>query len=67
MMRRIKDLNEEVSRWAFEILFRQNKKWRIAFTNLTAGPWKTIKGLDSEGVEGAVYRFPLEDHLLYHR
>lgn len=61
MMRRIKDLNEEVSRWAFEILFRQNKKWRIAFTNPTAGPWKTIKGLGSEGVEGEVYRFPLEE------
>lgn len=61
MMRRIKDLNEEVSRWAFEILFRQNKKWKIAFTNPTAGPWKTIKGLDSEGVEGEVYRFPLEE------
>ncbi len=62
MMRHINNLNEEVARWAFEILFKQNKKWRIAFTNPTAGPWKTIKGLDSEGAEGEVYRFPLEEN-----
>lgn len=61
MMRQIKDLNEEISRWAFEIQIKQNKNWRIAFTNPTAGPWKTIKALDSNGNEGEVYRFPLEE------
>ena len=61
MTRRIKDLNEEIARWAFEILFKSNKNWRIAFTNPTAGPWKTIKAFDAEGKEGEVYRFPLEE------
>ena len=60
-MRQIRVLNEEISRWAFEILYKQNNKWKIAFTNPTAGPWKTIKGLDSKGNEGEVYRFPLEE------
>lgn len=61
MIRRINKLNEEISRWAFEIIFKRNPHWRIAFTNPTAGPWKTIKALNSEGVEGEVYRFPLEE------
>lgn len=60
-MRQIRVLNEEISRWAFEILYKQNTKWKIAFTNPTAGPWKTIKGFDSKGNEGEVYRFPLEE------
>jgi hypothetical protein len=61
MTRRIKDLNEEISRWAFEILFKDNQHWKIAFTNPTAGPWKTIKATNSYGKEGEVYRFPLEE------
>ena len=61
MMRQINNLNEEISRWAFEIIFKRNHHWRIAFTNPTAGPWKTIKALNSEGEEGEVYRFPLEE------
>lgn len=60
-MRQINNLNEEIARWAFEILFKENNKWQIAFTNPTAGPWKTIKALDAEGKEGEVYRFPLEE------
>ena len=61
MTRQINNLNEEISRWAFEIIFKRNHHWRIAFTNPTAGPWKTIKALNSEGEEGEVYRFPLEE------
>lgn len=61
MTRSINDLNEEISRWAFEILFKSNLHWRIAFTNPTAGPWKTIKATDSDGNVGEVYRFPLEE------
>lgn len=62
MLRRINRLNEEISRWAFEILFKLNKKWTIAFTNPTAGPWKTIKA-DSlvSKKNGEVYRFILEE------
>ena len=61
MTRQINNLNEEISRWAFEIIFKSNHQWRIAFTNPTAGPWKTIKALNAEGEEGEVYRFPLEE------
>lgn len=61
-MRNIKRLNEEIARWAFEILFKMNDDWKIAFTNPTAGPWKTIKAnsLDT-GDEGEVYRFALKE------
>ena len=61
-MRSIVSLNEEISRWAFELKFRNNKNWRIAFTNPTAGPWKTVKALSmSSNIEGEVYRFSLEE------
>ena len=61
-MRNINSLNEELARWAFEILFRSNSSWQIAFTNPTAGPWKTIKAFSKEtGEEGEVYRFILEE------
>ena len=53
-------LTEEISRWAFEIRCRESLDWYIAFTNPTAGPWKTIKGTDQFGKEGEVYRFELE-------
>ena len=54
-------LTEEIARWAFEIICRERKNWYVAFTNPTAGPWKTIKGLDKSGKEGEVYRFELEE------
>lgn len=54
-------LTEEIARWAFEIICKENKDWYIAFTNPTAGPWKTIKGLDKEKNEGEVYRFELKE------
>lgn len=54
-------LTEEIARWAFEIICRENPNWYVAFTNPTAGPWKTIKGLNKFGVEGEVHRFELED------
>ena len=61
-MRSIKRLNEEIARWAFEILFKTNTDWKIAFTNPTAGPWKTIKANSLiDNTEGEVYRFSLEE------
>lgn len=54
-------LTEEIARWAFEIICRESPNWYVAFTNPTAGPWKTIKGLNKNGVEGEVYRFELEE------
>lgn len=61
-MRNINRLNEEIARWAFEIIYKTNTSWKIAFTNPTAGPWKTIKAPSkSTGSEGEVYRFILEE------
>lgn len=61
-MRNINRLNEEIARWAFEIIYKNNTSWKIAFTNPTAGPWKTIKAPSkSNGQEGEVYRFILEE------
>lgn len=61
-MRNISRLNEEIARWAFEIIFKTNTSWHIAFTNPTAGPWKTIKSVSLQsGKEGEVYRFILEE------
>lgn len=61
-MRKINRLNEEIARWAFEIIYKTNTSWEIAFTNPTAGPWKTIKAPSKmTGVEGEVYRFILEE------
>ena len=61
-MRSINKLNEEMARWAFEIIFKTNKSWVISFTNPTAGPWKTIKASSlTTGIEGEVYRFILEE------
>lgn len=61
-MRSINRLNEEIARWAFEILFKKNTSWVISFTNPTAGPWKTIKATSMKtGKEGEVYRFILEE------
>ena len=61
-MRKINRLNEEIARWAFEILFDENNEWKIAFTNPTAGPWKTIKAISKQdNTIGEVYRFLLEE------
>lgn len=61
-MRSINRLNEEIARWSFEIKFKTNASWNIAFTNPTAGPWKTIKAYSLvTGKEGEVYRFALEE------
>ena len=54
-------LTEEIARWAFEIICRENKDWFVAFTNPTAGPWKKITALNKSGQEGEVYRFELEE------
>ena len=56
MMRAYK-LTEEIARWAFEIKCSQSPDWEIAFTNPTAGPWKTIKSRAADGSIGEVYRF----------
>jgi len=62
-MRNINRLNEEIARWAFEIIYKTNISWKIVFTNPTAGPWKTIKAPSKmTGVEGEVYRFILEEN-----
>lgn len=55
-------LTEEIARWAFEVKCRESDNWYIAFTNPTAGPWKTIKCLNANGIEGEVYRFDLEEN-----
>lgn len=61
-MRNINRLNEEIARWAFEIIYKTSASWKIVFTNPTAGPWKTIKAPSkTTGVEGEVYRFILEE------
>lgn len=61
-MRSINRLNEEIARWAFEALFKTNTEWEIAFTNPTAGPWKTIKANSLiDNTRGEVYRFILEE------
>ena len=54
-------LTEEISRWAFEVVCKNTPDWYIAFTNPTAGPWKTIKCTNAYGEEGEVYRFELEE------
>lgn len=61
-MRNINKLNEEIARWAFEILFTDRSDWVIAFTNPTAGPWKTIKATNALGAIGEVYRFALKEN-----
>lgn len=50
-------LTEEIARWAFEVLCKENAQWYIAFTNPTAGPWKAIKAVGKNGQEGRVYTF----------
>ena len=55
-------LTEELARWAFEVVCLQRKDWIVAFTNPTAGPWKTIQCTDLKtGESGEVHRFELEE------
>jgi hypothetical protein len=54
-------LTEEISRWAFEVLLFEGNQWVVAFSNPTAGPWKTIKSSDNNSIFGEVYRFDLEE------
>ena len=62
MNNKITGLKEEIARWAFEIRIKNRKSdWKIAFTNPTAGPWKTIKFFDDAGTLGEVYRYPLTE------
>ena len=55
-------LTEEIARWAFEVVCQNSGDWYIAFTNPTAGPWKTVKCTDPSGAVGEVYRFELEEN-----
>lgn len=59
--RKINRLNEEISRWAFEVKAKKLNDWKIIFTNPTAGPWKKIMCDDEDGNIGEVYRFQLEE------
>lgn len=59
--RKINRLNEEISRWAFEIKTEMLPDWKIIFTNPTAGPWKRIMCIDDFNNIGEVYRFQLEE------
>lgn len=54
-------LTEEISRWAFEIHINNNPEWWIAFTNPTAGPWKRLESINSNGLKGEVYRFDRDE------
>jgi len=55
-MRKYK-LTEEIARWAFEVRCMQSKGWYIAFTNPTAGPWKSVKARAEDNSESEIYRF----------
>lgn len=50
-------LTEEIARWAFEVRCMQSKCWYVAFTNPTAGPWKSVKARAEDSSEGEIYRF----------
>jgi hypothetical protein len=54
-------LTEEIARWAFEVKLSQNNDWHIAFTNPTAGPWKRITALNTNGIDGEVHRFARDE------
>ena len=54
-------LTEEFSRWAFEVQILKLPNWHIAFRNPTAGPWKRIESMNSEGRMGEVYRFDIQE------
>lgn len=55
-------LTEEIARWTFEVICKTNSDWYIAFSNPTAGPWKTLKAIDKNDEEGTVYKFDLQEN-----
>lgn len=54
-------LTEEIARWIFEVKIKNSLYWYIAFTNPTAGPWKSIKCKDKNGNIGEVHRFSRDE------
>ncbi len=58
------EVSEEIARWSLEIYIEHNPKlgWWIAFTNPTAGPWKTISSVDTDGRIEEIYRFAREEN-----
>lgn len=58
----IYNLTEEIARWSFEVSCKTNKDWYIAFSNPTAGPWKSIKAMDKLGNEGNIYTFDAQEN-----
>jgi len=57
-------VSEEIARWSLEIYIDHNPElgWWIAFTNPTAGPWKTISSIDTDGKIEEIYRFAREEN-----
>ena len=56
-------INEEIARWVLEVYIKTHSEthWWVAFTNPTAGPWKTITALGTDGIESEIYRFQREE------
>lgn len=61
MKPRLKSLSEEIVRWGFEVGISTSNSWEIAFTNPTAGPWKRLMALSSDGTQGEVHRFEINE------
>lgn len=61
MRPKLVSISEEIVRWSFEISVNQSDDWFIAFTNPTAGPWKRITAPDSEGKNGEIHRFEIDE------
>jgi len=61
MKPKLVSLSEEIVRWSFEISVNRSDDWFIAFTNPTAGPWKSITAPDSEGKIGEIHRFEIDE------
>jgi hypothetical protein len=58
------EVNEEIARWTLEIFLYEHGDlgWWIAFTNPTAGPWKTISSINTDGKLEEIYRFTREEN-----
>lgn len=58
-------INEEISRWVFEVYLRTNpiarRNWKIAYANPSGGPWKRISVENLEGKLVELYRFGREE------
>jgi hypothetical protein len=61
MKPRLVSISEEIVRWSFEISVNRSDDWFIAFTNPTAGPWKRIMAPNSEGKNGEIHRFEIDE------